>query len=235
MEGAAEEAAKAILDLSVDGSSSETTSKNARKKELKMKQREEEKKRKEEEKVKQAAAVSSSKVQKPMAGDDEDMDPTQYFENRVKYLAAQKAAGKNPYPHKFFVTLSILEYIKKYGALSNGDHLEDVTVSLAGRIMSKRSSSSKLFFYDLHGDGAKVQVMADARSSDMDEAEFSRFHSGVKRGDIVGVTGFPGSLGDEGVDFGPAPKKRMVVSQQVCFMQRGNKIHLSHSSLLCEG
>ena len=56
----------------------------------------------------------------------------QYFENRVKYLAAQKAAGKNPYPHKFFVTLSILEYIKKYGALSNGDHLEDVTVSLAG-------------------------------------------------------------------------------------------------------
>ncbi|RVW83129.1 Lysine--tRNA ligase, cytoplasmic [Vitis vinifera] len=191
MEGAAEEAAKAISDLSMDGSSSETISKNARKKELKMKQREEEKKRKEEEKVKQAAAVSSSKVQKPMAGDDEDMDPTQYFENRVKYLAAQKAAGKNPYPHKFFVTLSILEYIEKYGALSNGDHLEDVTVSLAGRIMSKRSSSSKLFFYDLHGDGAKVQVMADARSSDMDEAEFSRFHSGVKRGDIVGVTGFP--------------------------------------------
>lgn len=29
--------------------------------------------------------------------------------------------------------------------------------------MSKRSSSSKLFFYDLHGGGAKVQVMADAR------------------------------------------------------------------------
>lgn len=29
--------------------------------------------------------------------------------------------------------------------------------------MSKRSSSSKLFFYDLHGLGAKVQVMTDAR------------------------------------------------------------------------
>lgn len=34
---------------------------------------------------------------------------------------------------------------------------------LQGRIMSKRSSSSKLFFYDIHGDGAKLQVMADAR------------------------------------------------------------------------
>ncbi|WKA02791.1 hypothetical protein VitviT2T_020945 [Vitis vinifera] len=218
MEGAAEEAAKAISDLSMDGSSSETISKNARKKELKMKQREEEKKRKEEEKVKQAAAVSSSKVQKPMAGDDEDMDPTQYFENRVKYLAAQKAAGKNPYPHKFFVTLSILEYIEKYGALSNGDHLEDITVSLAGRIMSKRSSSSKLFFYDLHGDGAKVQVMADARSSDMDEAEFSRFHSGVKRGDIVGVTGFPGKT--KRGELSIFPKSFVVLSHCLHMMPR---------------
>ncbi|KAL7246488.1 hypothetical protein ACSBR2_001558 [Camellia fascicularis] len=58
--------------------------------------------------------------------------------------------------------------------------------------MNKRSSSSKLFFYDLHGDGAKVQVMADARTSVLDEAEFSKFHSGVKRGDIVGVVGYPG-------------------------------------------
>ncbi|KAK1563344.1 hypothetical protein Q3G72_026261 [Acer saccharum] len=97
--------------------------------------------------------------------------------------------------------------------------------------MKKRTSSSKLYFYDLHGDGAKIQVMADARDcylgklcqianridslcntftaierctdfhvnlfysdrhSSMDENEFSRFHSGVKRGDVVGICGFPG-------------------------------------------
>ena len=45
----------------------------------------------------------------------------------------------------------ILEFLEaveqeKYGALSNRDHLEDVTVSLVGRIMSRRSFSSKLFF-----------------------------------------------------------------------------------------
>lgn len=56
----------------------------------------------------------------------------QYFENRVKYLASQKADGKNPYPHKFQVSMSLLEYIEKYGSLNNGDHLEDVSVSLAG-------------------------------------------------------------------------------------------------------
>ncbi|KAJ8445755.1 hypothetical protein Cgig2_026082 [Carnegiea gigantea] len=167
--------------------------KSALKKQLKNKQREEEKRRKEEEKAaKQAANASNSQGQKSQMADDEDMDPTQYFENRVKALAAQKAAGINPYPHKFFVSMQITEYIEKYGGLNNGDHLEDVQVSLAGRIMSKRSSSSKLFFYDLHGVGAKVQVMADARTSELDEAEFSRFHASVKRGDVVGVTGFPG-------------------------------------------
>lgn len=113
----------------------------------------------------------------------------QYFENRLKYLATQKADGLNPYPHKFPVSMSITEYIEKYGGLTNGEHLEDDTVFLAGisatsfsflaflasslhlhsvgfspgRIMSKRSSSSKLYFYDMHGEGAKVQVMADAR------------------------------------------------------------------------
>ncbi|GLT32311.1 hypothetical protein SLA2020_069860, partial [Shorea laevis] len=34
--------------------------------------------------------------------------------------------------------------------------------------------------------------MADASKSGMDEAEFSKSHSAVKRGDIVGITGFPG-------------------------------------------
>ncbi|KAE8674676.1 hypothetical protein F3Y22_tig00111741pilonHSYRG00251 [Hibiscus syriacus] len=56
----------------------------------------------------------------------------------------------------------IVECIDEYGSSGNGEHIEDVAVSLAGRIMSKRASNSKLFFYDLHGSGAKVQVMADA-------------------------------------------------------------------------
>lgn len=56
----------------------------------------------------------------------------QYFENRLKYLASQKADGQNPYPHKFHVSMSITEYIEKYEGLTNGEHLEDVRVTLAG-------------------------------------------------------------------------------------------------------
>ena len=58
----------------------------------------------------------------------------QYFENRLKYLAAEKAKGENPYPHKFAVSMSIPEYIEKYGGLNNGDHVEDAEVSLAGML-----------------------------------------------------------------------------------------------------
>ncbi|TKY54171.1 Lysine--tRNA ligase [Spatholobus suberectus] len=199
-------------------STGETISKNALKRELKNKQREEERKRKEEEKAKKAAEMQRAKDNKSAPADDEDMDPTQYIENRLKYLGVQKAEGKNPYPHKFFVTMSIDQYIKEYGGLSEGQHLEDVSVSLAGRIMHKRTSGSKLVFYDLHGNGFKVQVMADASKSDLDETEFSKFHSNVKRGDIVGVTGFPGK--SKKGELSIFPKTFVVLSHCLHMMPR---------------
>lgn len=58
----------------------------------------------------------------------------QYFENRLKSLAAEKANGENPYPHKFQGAnhLSVPEYVKKYGILESGVHSED-EVSLTGK------------------------------------------------------------------------------------------------------
>ncbi|XVF65763.1 hypothetical protein PTKIN_Ptkin09bG0276200 [Pterospermum kingtungense] len=60
--------------------------------------------------------------------------------------------------------------------------------------MSKRSSSSKLFFYDLHGEGSELQVMDHVSKSGLDESEFAKFHSSVKRGEIIGVIGFQSSF-----------------------------------------
>ena len=37
------------------------------------------------------------------------------------------------------------------------------TFLLSGRIHAKREASAKLIFYDLRGEGVKIQVMADAR------------------------------------------------------------------------
>ncbi|KAL9661158.1 hypothetical protein QQ045_025980 [Rhodiola kirilowii] len=203
-------------------------SKNARKKEEKMKKKEDERLKKEEEKKRKEAAAGAAQPKKTQEADDEDMDPTQYFENRLKVLGTQKEAGLNPYPHKFHVDMTVPQYVKKYEDLKDGEHLENETVSLAGRIMNKRSSSSKLFFYDLHGLGAKVQLMADARTSELDEAEFSRFHAGVKRGDIVGVIGYPGK--SKRGELSLFPKSFVVLSHCLHMMPRQKAISGSDSS-----
>ncbi|CAJ1975890.1 unnamed protein product [Sphenostylis stenocarpa] len=215
----------------------ETISKNALKRELKNKQREEERKRKrlksltgKRGKVNWAAEMQRAKDIKYAPVDEDDMDPTQYLENRLKYLAVQKADGRNPYPHKFFATMSIDEYIKEYGGLSEGQHLEDVSVSLAGRIMHKRTSGSKLVFYDLHGGGFKVQVMADASKSDLNEADFSKFHSNVKRGDIVGITGFPGK--SKKGELSIFPKTFVVLSHCLHMMPRQKSAASADNAIL---
>jgi len=102
------------------------------------------------------------------------------------------ANGENPYPHKFQVDLSLPAYIEKFRGIPDGDRL-DTTVSIAGmarsalrvgvqtnawtdettygsacvlcstgRVMSKRAQG-KLVFYDLHGEGVHVQILADAK------------------------------------------------------------------------
>ena len=62
----------------------------------------------------------------------EELDPAQYFANRVKAIEAKKAKGINPYPHKFHVSVGLPEFVTKFAALEAGEQLSDVTVSLAG-------------------------------------------------------------------------------------------------------
>lgn len=135
------------------------------------------------------AAVAGPK--KPSAADEEDLDPTAYFANREKMLAELEKEGVNPYPHKFEVSTSLPEFHAQFGACEAGSQRSDVAVSVAGRIHSKRASGAKLVFYDLRADGAKIQVMSslDTYAS---EAAFTKIHSVLRRGDIVGVKGFPG-------------------------------------------
>jgi lysyl-tRNA synthetase class 2 len=56
-----------------------------------------------------------------------------------------------------------------------------------------RSAGQALVFYDLKGDGCKLQVMCNVKSAESPNSEsFSEFHSKIKRGDIIGVEGKPG-------------------------------------------
>ncbi|RLN71196.1 hypothetical protein BBJ29_009165 [Phytophthora kernoviae] len=140
---------------------------------------------------KAAEAASKPKKDSVAAADDEELDPTAYFANREKMLVELEKQGVNPYPHKFEVSTSLLEFHAKYSDVEAGSHSTDVVVTVAGRLHSKRASGQKLVFYDLRADGKKLQIMSDIGTYESEE-DFAKIHNILRRGDIVGVKGHPG-------------------------------------------
>lgn len=169
-----------------DTGSEEKISKN----ELKRRQKAEKKaKEKETKQANQKAKAScDQKNKKNNELDEETLDPNRYFEIRSHAIANLKQGSSSPYPHKFHVSTSLQEFVEKYSDIEEGKWLEEA-VSVAGRIHAKRLQGPKLIFYDLRGEGTKIQVMADARASEQD---FAEVHGNIRRGDIIGVKGKPG-------------------------------------------
>mmetsp|Transcript_42340 Transcript_42340/g.165277 ORF Transcript_42340/g.165277 Transcript_42340/m.165277 type:complete len:594 (-) Transcript_42340:2007-3788(-) len=169
----------------------EKLSKNEMKRRLKAEKQRKEKELKEAKKREEAASRKESGAGTAAAeAAEEDLDPTQYLSNRIAMVNGLKDAGQNPYPHKFNVSMTIPEFVDEFAEKCEpGQHLEDIEVSIAGRVYLKRASGAKLIFYDLKSDGVKLQIMADARYAGKD---FAEVHGRLRRGDIVGVRGFPG-------------------------------------------
>ncbi|KAJ3326514.1 lysyl-tRNA synthetase [Blyttiomyces sp. JEL0837] len=174
--------------LYTDPVTGEQISKN----ELKKRQKAREKDAKKAEKAAESPAPAAKPKVEGGAEEEEAIDPRQYFEHRSRTVQKLRVSqNPNPYPHKFNPSMSISAFIEKYASLENGQHLEDVTINLAGRIHNMRSSGAKIRFFDLHGEGLKVQVLAQVQYH-TGEKSFEEIHSLLKRGDIVGIVGFPG-------------------------------------------
>ncbi|ORZ19067.1 hypothetical protein BCR41DRAFT_385719 [Lobosporangium transversale] len=122
------------------------------------------------------------------AEEEENLNPNQYFEIRSKRVGALRANKETyPYPHKFHVSTSLPAFIEKYNGLKAGEVVDEV-ITVAGRLHNMRTMG-KLRFYDLHGDGVKIQITAQAQDS---ERDFNEVHDNLRRGDIVGVRGVAG-------------------------------------------
>lgn len=133
-----------------------------------------------------AASKKSEKV------NEEEISPNEFFRLRSAAVAELKQNPETfPYPHKFHVSTSLEEFIEKYKGLEEGQVLSEVSLSLAGRIHAIRESGAKLIFYDLRGEGVKLQVMANARGYESVES-FEKDTDKLRRGDILGVIGHPG-------------------------------------------
>ena len=156
-------------------------------------------------------------------------------------MQAKQAAGVNPYPHKWAVDLSLPAFIEAYSNLEPGAQLTDVTVSVAGRVNGKRASGAKLLFYDIRGDGARLQVMADARVSELDGDGFARAHNEIKRGDIVGVRGHPGKSQKGELSIFPvtvsvlAPCLHMPPSTHFGLKDQETRYRQRYLDLICNG
>ncbi|KAG1706866.1 hypothetical protein DVH05_028706 [Phytophthora capsici] len=111
------------------------------------------------------------------------------------------------YPHFFPISMSLQEYQQKFDGLEAKARCTEENVALAGRVVAIRHASKNLVFLDLQSDGHIVQVLSEvkhfegrgdeAATGDKEEVkkEFRALHESLRRGDIIGVKGFPGKSG----------------------------------------
>ena len=107
------------------------------------------------------------------------------------------------YPQQFQPTHSLHSFHSDFSHLEKGQRLEDTTVRVAGRILSKRKASSKLVFLDIESNGERLQVMAtrgrywgsSGARTEQSEDEFRQCMKTLRRGDIIGLHGYPGVTG----------------------------------------
>lgn len=137
-----------------------------------------------QDKISKVANANKNKTKK------EKVAEPSYFESRlamVKQLGLMGAA----YPHKMHIQLTIPQLKTKYlpQLQDAGERVGDL-VTIAGRIVSKRSSSSNLHFITIQGDLELMQIISSVKDHN-DAAAFATIHGQIKRGDIIGVVGYP--------------------------------------------
>lgn len=140
-----------------------------------------------------------------------DSEQIAYSELRDEDLQKLQQFGLPTYPHKFcpndnkygalqsdpsiYAEPTVATYCAQYEpALKPGEHLEgmEYTTALIGRVYTIRKASKKLIFMDLHQEGTKVQIMLNARFYLNGQDHFDLLTNIVRRGDLIGVAGFPG-------------------------------------------
>eukprot|EP00051_Salpingoeca_urceolata_P027702 m.482850 g.482850 ORF g.482850 m.482850 type:complete len:565 (+) comp22693_c0_seq1:532-2226(+) len=142
------------------------------------------------------AAKADAKSTKPKA----EIEKTNFFETRLADVRAQKAQGGNPYPHKFPVTHKITKINENYAHLANEEQSDDL-VSVAGRVLTWTSASSKLYFLKVQGQldvvdykqdqESVIQIFGEFGAYDGDAESFAALYKSIHRGDIIGVEGHP--------------------------------------------
>lgn len=139
------------------------------------------------------AAAPPKPVTAKKKDDEKDLNPNQYFEIRSRNInKLRESQNPNPYPHKFQTNYDLRNFAKEYGHLKSGEYKKEVEIRVGARIYNQRASGKNLVFYDIRTEGVKVQVMAQSNDVKEGGPTFAEQHEHLRRGDIIGVVGYPG-------------------------------------------
>ena len=88
----------------------------------------------EENAAKAAAKAEMSAQDSTSKKEIEPSNPGEYYKHRVAMINERREKGENPFPHKFDVTISLTDFIEKFGneVTENGKVLTDESVRVAG-------------------------------------------------------------------------------------------------------
>ncbi|KAK0345233.1 lysyl-tRNA synthetase [Friedmanniomyces endolithicus] len=168
----------------------EVTGEHVSKSELKKRQKQREK---DKQKAEREATRQPPPAAKRKAGPaEEELNPHQYFEIRSRAVKRMKETqSPNPFPHKYTVDYDLANFEREYGQLKKGEVDRDRTISIAARIYNIRTAGENLRFYEVAVNGAEIQIMATNNES-TSKTPFTEQHDHLRRGDWIGVKGFPG-------------------------------------------
>ncbi len=118
-------------------------------------------------------------------------EPLELREIRLEKAKALEALGQGPYALNFAPTHNSAELQAAHADLANGEE-RDLTVLVAGRVMTRRVMGKLAFFTLLDGSGS-IQLYLEKSSLDEDSssdpAPFAQLTTLVDAGDLIGVQG----------------------------------------------
>jgi len=117
--------------------------------------------------------------------------------NKAAVAAAQKNANKaekeatKAVVEAYKVSHRLPEFLSKFDPITKpGTHLIQTMVTVAGRVQAIRQGW--FIFYDIHGDVAKLQLVASVKNYAAGVKAFNKINKMIKIGDMIGARGYAG-------------------------------------------
>ena len=104
---------------------------------------------------------------------------------RIEKVEAMRSEGVEPFEYTFDATHTAAGLQKEFASLADGEEVEDVSVSVAGRVMARRVFG-KLAFFTLQDESGSVQLYLDKKKLG---EEFKKLLAWSDAGDILGARG----------------------------------------------